>query len=224
MLKYLKYTTACDIAFGVFLVIWLLTRHIAFPIVCWSIIADVPSVMPYGCYDSVSGARVSTTGGSAVLANVLQPFNDPKGLVCFNGNIRWGFLSLLCALQVLTLIWFGMILRVAWGVISGKGVEDSRSDNEESDELEDELEELEDSADDLALLEHGEIPVKAESHADDAADESKQGARRGSPTASSSSGGRGRRTRGAARTSAISIPGHGDRKELLGRIGCDKPT
>ena len=28
----------------------------------------------------------------------------------------------------------------------------------------------------------------------------------------------------AARASAISIPGRGDHKELLGRIGCDKPT
>ena len=30
--------------------------------------------------------------------------------------------------------------------------------------------------------------------------------------------------RESARVSGISIPGHGDRKELLGRIGCDKPS
>lgn len=30
--------------------------------------------------------------------------------------------------------------------------------------------------------------------------------------------------RESSRASGISIPGHGDRKELLGRIGCDKPS
>jgi len=32
-----------------------------------------------------------------------------------------------------------------------------------------------------------------------------------------------RRT-GVGRATALSIPGHGDSKELLGRIGCDKPS
>lgn len=30
--------------------------------------------------------------------------------------------------------------------------------------------------------------------------------------------------RESSRASGISIPGHGDHKELLGRIGCDKPS
>src|ERR1700760_1519525 len=164
MLNYLDLRVACDIAFGIFLVVWFVSRHIVYPMVCWSIVVDVPQLMPYGCYDSVTSKRVSEDGGSAVLANVLQPFNDPKGLVCFNANIRYGFLGLLLALQTLTLIWFGMILRVAYGVLSGKAAQDSRSDDEESDLADDDEDfEMEHESE---ILEQGEgraaLPVKQE--------------------------------------------------------------
>jgi acyl-CoA-dependent ceramide synthase len=201
MLKYLGFTTACDVAFGVFLVTWFLARHVSYLTVVWSVPHYSPSVWQYGCYDSTTGVRVSEDGGSAILANVLQPFNDPNGLVCWNSTLRNCFLGLLLGLQVLTLIWFAMILRVAWGVISGKAAEDIRSDDEEDDEIEIDLEDA------ISIREALEAAPKP---------------RTASPALAGSS--RGRRTRGTARTSAISIPGHGDRKELLGRIGCDKPT
>jgi len=87
--------------------------------------------MPYGCYDTVSGVFVSADAGTSVFANILQPFNDPAGLVCFNPQTRWSFLGLLLALQTLLVIWFGMILRIAYGVISNKGAQDLRSEDEE---------------------------------------------------------------------------------------------
>jgi acyl-CoA-dependent ceramide synthase len=219
-LNYLRFRKACDVTFGVFLVVWFIARHVLYITVCRSIIVDVPKTMPYGCFASTTGQQVSADGGSAVLANVLQPFNDPDGLVCFNPVIRYGFLGLLLALQILTLIWFGMILRVAYSVLSGKAAQDSRSDDEE--ELEDE-----DLEADVEEYDEADLPSDsydqeakgtwAEPGQDDAA--SKQ-ARAGTPQ----SKGRNRRAAGPARTSAISIPGHVDRKELLGRIGCDKPT
>jgi very-long-chain ceramide synthase len=242
MLNYLDFRAACDVTFGVFLVQWFFLRHVAYLIVCYSVAVDLPFYTPYGCYSSATGKRVSNNGGSAVLANVLQPFNDPNGLVCFNNNIRYGFLSLLLALQILTIIWFGMILRVAYGVLSGKAAQDSRSDDEASDFADNDDYDESEVEDETDVLEQGEhhaaaLPVKQEMfgdlHADEtASDENKNvNVRPGSPPASGSSssggggsGSRGRRTRGAARTSGISIPGHGDRKELLGRIGCDKPS
>jgi acyl-CoA-dependent ceramide synthase len=187
--------------------------------VCRSIIVDVPKTMPYGCFESTTGQQVSTDGGSAVLANVLQPFNDPDGLVCFNPVIRYGFLGLLMALQILTLIWFGMIVRVAYSVLSGKSAQDSRSDDEE--DIDDELEIDEQEYDDTDPLSDSYDPevkgARAESSHDDAtAKQARAGASQGK--------GRNRRAAAPARTSAISIPGHGDHKDLLGRIGCDKPT
>jgi len=131
------------------------------------------------------------------------------------------FFSLLSALEVLTLIWFGMILKVAYGVLSGKGADDSRSDGEESDVEVEEYEE-EDVSLDLPSTEFSKPEISSlDSDTPDSALEEARGTKRPESPAAA---GRGRRTRGAARTSAISIPGHGDRKELLGRIGCDKPS
>jgi very-long-chain ceramide synthase len=221
VLNYLRFRKACDVTFGVFLVVWFVARHVLYLVVCRSIIFDVPKTMPYGCFASTTGQQVSTGGGSAVLANVLQPFNDPDGLVCFNPVIRYGFLGLLLALQILTLIWFGMILKVAYSVLAGKAAQDSRSDDEDEAIDDDDLDlEDEDEYDETDALSDNYDPEAksawAEPVRDDAA--SKQAPQQGSGR------GRNRRAAGPARTSAISIPGHGDRKELLGRIGCDKPT
>lgn len=145
----------------------------------------------------------------------MQPFNSPDKFVCFNNRIRVSFLNLLLALQVLTLIWFGMIIRVAYRVLSGKGAEDVRSDDEGEDEIEEEEVEVE-----IPSYEtHGD---KAKAHPVEEVDaESLNHKRRknGAPTPVRRSS-----RRAGGRATAISIPGHGDHKELLGRIGCDKPS
>lgn len=218
MLNYLDMRTPCDIAFGVFITAWLITRHIFYPIICWSIHADVPKVMPYGCYDSVTGQQISKNGGSSIWTNVLQPFNRPEGVICFNNTIRISFLGLLLALQVLTLLWFGMILRVAYRVLSGKGSEDPRSDDEAEEEEEIEHEEFEVEIPTFEV--HSDMakahPIEEEVDADALNHKLRKS---GAPVPL-------RRTsrRTGARATAISIPGHGDHKELLGRIGCDKPS
>jgi acyl-CoA-dependent ceramide synthase len=152
----------------------------------------------------------------------MGSFNDPGGVVCWNVWSRTSFLTMLGALQILTIIWFGMILRVAYRVISGKGAQDSRSDDEGEDEEEEEEVEIEvyDSPNSKGLL-NGNGQQKYIMEEVDGAGVNL--ARKGmeSPTIPLR---RSSRRNPVTKASGISIPGHGDKKELLGRIGCDKPS
>ncbi|KAL2350100.1 TLC domain-containing protein [Cryomyces antarcticus] len=215
MLKYLGYQTACDVAFGIFIVTWFTARHVFYLMICWSLYTDVGEMMPYGCYSSVTGEKLSSDGGSEIAKHVLQPFLDPDGTVCFNPQIRYSFLGLLLALQILTLIWFGMIMRVAYNVLSGKGADDSRSDDEcAEDDAADE-----DPIDQLRF--DKEADVRMHGYEEEVGVDQMDFGRKTSPVRQFSKG-----RKSGGRASGISIPGHGysDRKELLGRIGCDKPS
>jgi acyl-CoA-dependent ceramide synthase len=223
MLNYLNYPTACDAAFGIFIVSWFVTRHIFYNLVCYSIWAHVPSAgMPYGCFDPSTGAQLTKEGGTHIWSNIMKSFNEPGGVVCFNNRIRMSFLLLLGALQVITLIWFGMIIRVAYRVISGKGAQDSRSDDEGEDEEEEEEVEIEvyDPPTTKGLANRNGQQTFIVEEVDGAgvnlAKKSMESP--GTPLRRSS------RRIGVTKASGISIPGHGDKKELLGRIGCDKPS
>ncbi|KAG9743522.1 sphingosine N-acyltransferase lac1, partial [Aureobasidium melanogenum] len=209
LLKYMGMQTACDIAFGVFMLSWFVARHVFYLAVCWSIYADVPVEMPYGCYNAVTGAKTSEDGGNEVLSNVLHAYTSGNGDVCFNEKIHYGFLGLLLALQVITIIWFGMICRVAYRVVCGKGADDTRSDDEEEEE-----EEEEDTLDTVRDFSAKEPELRLAPLEEEVGVESLRFTRRPSPAA--------KRTSEKSRASGISIPGN--HKELLGRIGCDKPA
>ena len=99
--------------------------------------------MPYGTYSlhqrvpgtSNTGLRISANGGDEALANIYQPFWNPRAdTVQFNARIRWDFLGLLLGLQCITLMWFVMICRVIAKVLRGEGADDSRSDDEDGEE------------------------------------------------------------------------------------------
>jgi len=139
MLKYLGCQTACDIAFGMFVVLWLLARHVGYLGVCWSIYAHVSHVVfPYGTYSTITSSQISTNGGDRVLDNLLQPLLNPGAdTVSFNPAIRSVFLGLLGGLQLITIGWFFMICRVVAKVLQGHPADDSRSDDEGEDEEED---------------------------------------------------------------------------------------
>jgi acyl-CoA-dependent ceramide synthase len=142
-------------------------------------------------------------------AHLLEPFTDPGGLVCWTGKIKWGFLIALLFLQVLTLVWFSMIVKVAVKVLKGGQADDTRSDDEGEDQLEKEkqLEKTKPGRlDELKVLQPFEEEVGVESL------RLKFRRSHGSPN---------RYRKSASRASGISLP---DRKELLGRIGCDKET
>ncbi|RYO86869.1 hypothetical protein DL766_001110 [Monosporascus sp. MC13-8B] len=129
-LKYLGLTTACDVAFGVFMITWFISRHVFYPMVCWSIYSDPPRLLRSACYrgtaDNLQGPFPVPDGWS----HLLDPFRDPSGTVCSNDNIIFGFLCYLLLLQVIMVMWFVLIVRVAIRVLRGSGAEDVRSDDE----------------------------------------------------------------------------------------------
>ncbi|KAK5991241.1 Sphingosine N-acyltransferase-like protein FUM18 [Cladobotryum mycophilum] len=175
-LKYCGYKTLCDIAFGLFMVVWFVARHVIYLTVCWSIYAHSPQIMPNGCFTGPSDALCHWPG-------VLQR------------NCQMGFPYPLLLLQVITIVWFTMIIGVAVRILRGQGADDSRSDDEGDDE------------DDEYFYEEAQ-PLEKEvgvESIDFHYWERRTGLKR----------------QGGA-TSGVSLPGHSDRKELLGRIGCEK--
>ena len=154
MLKYAGYDTVCDVVFGLFILAWFLARHVAYLTVCWSVYYDVAEVMTFGCYSSSTGRMVSKKppsgsrfslstvngtvpdGGTEILTNIFQPYIAPGELVCYNKKMKYVFLVFLLALQGITILWFRLILRVAWRVLKGQGADDVRSDDEGDDEAE----------------------------------------------------------------------------------------
>ncbi|KAI9667159.1 MAG: hypothetical protein M1831_001336 [Alyxoria varia] len=153
--------------------------------------------------EDASVVTASIPGGDTILDNIFQAFLDPEGTVCFNQLIWVTFLSLLLFLQGITIMWFTMILRVAWSVVKGHGADDSRSDDEEDVEAEDE----EVTASEVKVS--APITVPQEQLVGVEALNFKP---KGSP--------RYRSRKAGSHASGISIATHPDKKELLGRIGC----
>ena len=217
ILKYLNFTTLCDATFGVFMVTWLVARHVLYMAVCWSIYKHIPEEIQYGCY---RGGDLSLEGPLPVpndFDHLTQPFRDPEGLVCWNDGIKWLFLGMLFALQCVLLVWFSMILKVAYKVVSGEGADDMRSDDE--DEEEEEVEEI--TLPDMAFdsIKSGpEQPLYFEKEVmstDGDLHFSSPHAGRRSPLRRSS------KRPGEAHTTSVNLLGHSGSKELLGRIGCE---
>lgn len=225
LLKYLKFPVLCDVMFGVFMVTWVITRHILLPWVLWSIYSHLPQETTYGCF---KGSTQNLEGPFDVPEGwgfLTMPFREPNGLICWTTGLTWGFLGMLLGLQVILCMWFVMIIRVAWKVITGQGADDSRSDDEDEEE-EEEVEETvvksfprnekivalvpghektEPVNSERTFLEKEVLSTEVEFSA-------KPGSRRSS------------RRKEGGQSSGINVLGSSDRKELLGRIGCDKPT
>lgn len=175
---------------------WLVTRHIYYPQLCWSIYKDVPAKMAYGCYSGTTAEMTSTNGYPDRWRYLIAPFQDLNGPICMNRTVKWIFLSCLLALQALSLIWFTMVIRVAVGVIRTGNAEEPRSDDEEEEEEENGA---------------GKDGPNGTSVVTDGA-----GAewRRANAPSNVRPRGRGR----------VRLGDQSDHKALLGRIGCDKPT
>jgi len=105
MLKYMGWQTLCDIMFGIFMLVWTITRHIAYAFVWWSCYKDAPALIRFS-------DRLNVASGHAL---------TPTSYVVF--------LVLLAILQAILLVWFGMIVNVAVRVLTQKGATDSRSDD-----------------------------------------------------------------------------------------------
>lgn len=200
------------------MIVWLLTRHVLYLRVVYSIYDDIPKEITYGCYSGNSGKLRGPFDAPDQWLHLIQPFRDPEGVVCWNNNIKWAFIYVLLALQVILCVWFAMVIRVAVKVLRGGEADDSRSDDE-GDEGEEAFEddELFASAGDLktngiashTYLEPEALPIEEEADAEDITFPS----HRHSPAR--------RFRKSAGMASGVNL--HSDRKELLGRIGCDKP-
>ncbi|KAK6532829.1 sphingosine N-acyltransferase lag1 [Arthrobotrys megalospora] len=132
ILKYLKFRTTCDVAFGLFLTSWVYTRHYLFISVILSAQNDATKIITPGCFDDGLASQVPLTPDSP---SALSMFTNPQHKVCFTEAILMGFVVLLWALQGLTCMWFYLIMRVAVKVVTGMGAEDNRSDDEQEEEV-----------------------------------------------------------------------------------------
>lgn len=194
--------------FGIFAVSWFVARHVFYMMVCYSVWAQSPNVVNMGCF---RGTNADLEGPFLEPRDsyfyLLEPLINNSGLVCYTETVKWSFLSALLFLQALTIMWFTMIITVIVRVLRGDGADDVRSDDEESEGIEGE--DGDGLEGDPEFVYEEAQPLEEEVGAD-AIDfkgwERRSGVVRGK--ASSSSG--------------VSLPGHSDRKELLGRIGCEK--
>ncbi|KAH8821916.1 TLC domain-containing protein [Xylogone sp. PMI_703] len=201
-LKYLGHSTLCDIMFGVFMLSWFITRHACYMTTLWGIWAYMGDVIPVGCYH---GSQDNLTGPTPLpqhgWLHMVDPFINPTGTICYSDKVKWWFLSALGFLQVLTIFWFFMIVRVAVRVLKGNGADDIRSDDESEEEENDGTSEYE-GAEPFEQEEVGEeVGVEA---IDLEGWKRRAGIKR------------------TANSSGFGLPGHSDRKELLSRIGCEK--
>ena len=206
MLKYLKFQLTCDIAFGVFMVVWFVSRHVLYLMIIVSIFQHVPGEVKYGCY-SGGGKHVK---GPFKLENerdyLFEPFRNPTGIICFNDSYKWGFVYTLLTLQAILWLWFAMIVRVAVKVLKGGGADDSRSDDEDEDEDE------QDEKIEQKPIRKSERQKNARPYEEEVgAGEITYNRQRTSPAR--------RFRKGGGVSSGVTL--QSDRKELLGRIGCD---
>jgi len=204
-LKYLGYTTICNIMFGLFMVTWVAARHVIYMIIVYSVYAHSDTVSPPGCYRGKMGSITGPFPPPDKFGHLLEPFTDPEGLICWTGKVKWGFLIALLFLQFLTLVWFSMIVKVALKVLQGGQADDTRSDDEDEDETNkgEKLETIE-HLDRLGELQPFEEEIGVESL-------NLKGRR--------SRASQNRYRKSVSNASGVSIA---DRKQLLGRIGCDK--
>ncbi|KAF3075606.1 Sphingosine N-acyltransferase lag1 [Trichoderma lentiforme] len=132
--KYLGYRKLCDCLFGVFVVIWLATRHVFFLMVIHSVYYDTGDLVPHYCFHgSMANLQGPLPQSTSTVWTLLEPFYSPQGMICANDSIFFGFFTFLIALQGLMVIWSYAILKVAVRVLSGKSADDIRSDAGEDD-------------------------------------------------------------------------------------------
>lgn len=111
MLKYTGMIAACDAMFLLFLVLWVVMRH------------GVYNVITYHVWDKLGKIMIDS--------HCSLPLHPSKR--CWTNAVPNTFFGLLVGLQIITLVWMYLICKVAYKVITGKGAEDVRSDDEDSD-------------------------------------------------------------------------------------------
>lgn len=111
LLKYAGKRVACDVMFLVFMLLWITMRH---------------GVYNYLYYHAWTRAQLLMLL-SECIPGVVQKR-------CWDLKVVYMFLAMLGGLQVITLIWMYLIMKVAYKVITGLGAEDVRSDEDDTDD------------------------------------------------------------------------------------------
>jgi very-long-chain ceramide synthase len=226
ILKYLKFRLVCDIVFGAFMLVWFLSRHLIYMRVCWAVYKHSIDPDSERCYRGPTTALEGPMPLPDGYRHLYEPFLDPTGLVCTSQGILRMFLAVLLALQVIILIWFSMIINIAYKVVSGEGANDIRSDDEESTGPDMELDEESDIED----TDPCNRPIEEEVDFDEMRISSsrpglavKSTRRRAAKHSNDHAGTAAANSPSTMTTSpSVSLSGTSKRKELLGRIGCDK--
>lgn len=203
ILKYLHYQNACNVGFGIFMSTWFITRHVLYNMLCWNIYKNVPARMAFGTYQY--GEMTSTNPYPDAFMYLFAPFFNLENPVCMNPTIKFIFLAFLVSIQLLSVVWFTMIVRVAYTTITTGAAEDSRSDEEDEAEV------------DPEATANGTVRLAAKDGVNP------------TPVAVDTAPGLDRRRSNGS--TSVRARGRGrvpfdqsDRKALLGRIGCEKPT
>ena len=111
------------------MIIRIISRHILYLMVCYSVWVDTPAEILFGCYEGKKGYLIGLFPSPDNFKHLIAPFRDPKGVVYFDHKIQQAFLIALLSLHCLTIFRFLMIVRVAAKVLRGGEAEDTRSDD-----------------------------------------------------------------------------------------------
>jgi len=111
MFHYAKLDRVADVGWITFAITFFITRHVIFGYILKSLWFELPTYINKESWDAENG------------------FYTPTLYVVFSVG--------LAALQCLMIFWFTMILRVAWGAISGGEMKDTTDMSDEEDEVED---------------------------------------------------------------------------------------
>ena len=88
------------------MLVWIISRHIGYAFVWWSCYKDAPRLISFGTTHNLASGHMLTPTSYAF------------------------FLVLLGTLQMILLVWLGMILRIALRVVTAQGAVDTRSDDD----------------------------------------------------------------------------------------------
>ncbi|KZT72519.1 LAG1-domain-containing protein [Daedalea quercina L-15889] len=106
MFRYMGLSTLCDMTFVWFMISWVITRH-------WLFVLAIKSTW--------SAKRT------------IPPLWDPDRGHFMTSGVFGLFQAMLISLEIMQVMWFWMVCRIAYRVVSGKGAEDERSDDEGDD-------------------------------------------------------------------------------------------
>jgi acyl-CoA-dependent ceramide synthase len=85
------------------MIIWILSRHILYLMVCYSVWVDTLAEIFFGYYKGKKGPLIGQFPSPDNFKHLIAPFRDPNGVVCFDHKIKRAFVIALLTLYCLTL-------------------------------------------------------------------------------------------------------------------------